>query len=412
MKVNFQIKSAFWLVTFSLIFSLSFNEHSYAKSKPLFLEAVDYTTIETVGDCKETLHHGKKRKYSRCANPDKLFEAAKTFALEKKIPLVILWGFDACPACENLERVFFDPEMLPTNKAVSELLTPQQKEQFSNYTNGSNQLALVRMNSGTSIQHNQDFANEIGANKLASTLGSDKVWSPMFMVYNPETSTLAANQHFYGQSYCNFSEEIAQGLEQVGIIKDDPNWDRSCYMPEDPTDEVLTKWKTECKAGSYAKCFWVGSAYKQKYYDEQEADLKTAEDFRKRAVKFLKKSCDNGLFTACRSVGYILPKNGEEYKPEAMNFFKRACNRRDMRACGQVAFGYQYGEGGLQKSNPKAAMYYAKVCDSHYPWACSKLGEMALYRDAGTSDYHARAKQLIAFGCRDGNDWACKEKYK
>ncbi len=413
MTSNLEIKNIICLIVSGLLFWLSFAEFAFGTNKPLFVEAVDYKTIETVPDCEETLYRGNPRLYSRCANPYKLFGKAKTFALENKMPLVILWGFDSCPACEDLENRYFDPGFLPTNNAISASLTLNQKTQFSNYTNGNNQLALIRMNSGTSVDHNQIFAQKIGANKLAASLGWRKVWSPMFMVVNPETDALGSIRHFSGYELCTLGEELALGLEQVGIIKGNPNWKKVCSRSADYTDEDRASWEGECGDGDNLKCYLAGSAERQSYYDLEETRQKAADVHRASALNLLNKACDNGLINACRSVGYLLPTDGKKgYTEKAVNFFRRACNQRDMNACGQMGWAYKFGEGGLRENRATAVKYYAKACDSHDPWACSQIGEMAFYGDPGTTSYKSDAKRMLAFGCRNELEWACKKKYK
>lgn len=63
---------------------------SDTKSRPLFVDAVDYRTIENVEGCEVEPYH-KPRQYPQCTDPEKLFEAAKAFALEHNLPLLIDW---------------------------------------------------------------------------------------------------------------------------------------------------------------------------------------------------------------------------------------------------------------------------------------------------------------------------------
>lgn len=160
-------------------------------------------------------------KLASTPNPDKLYAAAIKFAQDNHMPLVIDWGFDECPGRQAREAMLRSPDFDMTSEGLLATMTQGQKEEFNTYTLGRNQIALVRMNSHQSFQHFQDFAERIGAQTVVQGLGWHKVWSPLFMVADPRTESLAANDWFAGYRYCTLIEEITAGLEQIGIAPRD-----------------------------------------------------------------------------------------------------------------------------------------------------------------------------------------------
>lgn len=409
MSINIlsRLASAFLAFLLSITLWVGLTAHTQAKDLPLLLNAVDYSKIESVADCEETLYRGKPRLYSRCLDPDRLFDAAKSFAVENNLPLLIMWGFDSCPACEDQKVRLFDPTWSPTHKTVTSALSEAQKAEFSKYTNGKNQLAVVRMNSGTSLKHNQAFAEKIGANKLASTLGWKKVWSPMFMIVNPETSALASNSYFSSYSFCTMGEEFALGLEHVGIIKADPRMKRICSMPAEPSDEDLATWTSDCNNFDSTKCFWLAKYKQWDYVDSKDDDKAASLIALSEAQALFAKACVDGVALGCYNEGWAVGKKGKAFARQSTDLMKAACKRKALPACKTLASRYFDGSGGLKRNERMAAKLYAEVCEAHDPYACSALGEMAYYRDAGTNPYLLKIPALLAFGCRDDISFAC-----
>jgi hypothetical protein len=399
-----------WALFLTLVSCLYVSGAAHAASEPLFVEAVDYKTIEDVADCEKKPYY-KERVFSRCTDPDKLFDAAKTFALNNDVPLVILWGFDECPACESLKIRMFDPDMLPSDKAVETALSGAQKVEFAKATKDRNQLAIVRMNSGTSLAHYQAFADKIGANKVASDLGWKKVWSPMFMVVNPKTGAVASNGYFRGYQFCTLGEELVEGLADVGVITANPNATRNCGRP-DASDEDAAEWGKACDAGHVEKCAWAGIANQHKTHELKADDPKASLKVRLRARKQLTTACDNNYITACRMAAGLLPKSGGKYTRAAVQLLRKSCDGKDLIACSRLGYAYEGGEGGLRRNIPRAVNLIAMACDAHDPFACGMLGEMAFYKDPGTDRFQSRAKTLLAFTCRNDRDWACDKLYK
>lgn len=123
------------------------------------------------------------------------------------------------------------PKFESTSESLLKSMTKDQRNKFNKYTNGRNQIASVKMNSHGSFKHFQDFADKIGANSLASDLGWHKVWSPLYMIVNPSTGEIAANDWFGGYQLCNYAEEINVGLQQVGIAERDDKTMKHCAGP-------------------------------------------------------------------------------------------------------------------------------------------------------------------------------------
>lgn len=385
-----------------------------AETRPLFVEAVDYRTIANVDGC-ETEPYYKPRQYPQCTDPEKLYAAAIAFAAAHNLPLMIDWGFDECPGCQARESALRAPDFDLSSDGLLASMTQEQAASFSSYTRGLNQIALVKMNSHGSFQHFQDFAERIGAQSVASDLGWNKVWSPLFMLVNPETNEIAANDWFGGYSFCTLIEEINEGLQQVGIATRKDNVVRQCYMPDEFTSADMAAWSDACETEDRIKCFWLGYAHARSI--DQASDVIARISPYAKAMGAYTAACEQGVANACSKIGRMMHNHdsvakyhhGEYYAERANEFSARACDQKFLSACGSLAYGYRYGRDGLERNLQLAARLFRVACVAHDPWACGHLSRLTSLGTEGTEDYIGQEETLLAFACRNRNDWACED---
>lgn len=390
------------------------NAVAQIQTQPLFVEAVDYRTIDTVDGCETEPYH-KERIYPQCTDPEKLYAAAIAFATANNLPLVIDWGFDECPGCQARERRLRAPDFDLSSQGLLASMTEDQEIAFSSYTHGLNQIALVRMNSHGSFQHFQDFAERIGAQRVARDLGWRKVWSPLFMVVNPNTNEVAANDWFGGYSFCTLIEEINEGLQQVGIATRRDNIIRQCFMPDEFSSAELTAWVNGCEAENRIECFWAGNAHELSI--DRDADVIARISPYKKALRAYTAACEQGVANACGQLGKMMHNqdsvakyhHGADYAVRANNFLTRACDHKHQWACGALAYRHRHGRDGVERNPQLAASLFEIACIAHDPWACGHLGKLTRLGIEGTEIYVGQEETLLAIACRNRNDWACED---
>lgn len=399
-----------WQTVATLLLWFSFGGISQANSEPLFVEAVDYTTIDTVEGCRETRYRGKPRKYSNCLDSKKLYETAIAFAQKNRMPLLVSLGYDECEECEDRDYKLLDPDMIPTNKTISAALTTRQKTEFADFTNGTNQLAFLRMNSNTShlfntVQHRAEI--DVKNAEIVHTWMKPSV--PMWVMVNPKTNE--SNSVNYSRtiaSYCTLGEELALSLQDVGVIKTNPNARNVCYMPLGYSLEDMEIWSQDCeKLKSPLKCYWAAKALEIESLENSKSNIHSKAQLNmKKSSEYFSIACKEKLATACHDLGFHL-SDGETFPEPSIKPFMFACDNMVLNACLELAAAYQEGDGGLIKSLEIAIRLTAQGCDAHDPYACSILAEMALKNYPAAQKYQTKAETYLNFGCKNEISWAC-----
>jgi len=270
-----------WFVIFILTCLIS--QTACTESKPLFVDAVDLENFPRIEGCKE---RDKGEYYVHCVDSDKVFAQAKNYSLEQNLPIFIIWGFDSCPACAAFESEHFGNSNGPSSNSLRWRLSKAQREAFDKYTQGQNQIALLRLRSyGNAVE---GVAEPIGANDIARSQSprQQKVWSPMPMIYNPRTEALSSESYFGSFDYCTLQEKIKAGLIKTGVIPDTPKFGVLCEVLALESKEQVKAAQKECEADDLRACMEVGE-----YFFEL--------DDRKSYQPYFAKACKGGIKNGC-----------------------------------------------------------------------------------------------------------------
>ena len=183
----------------------------------LFVDAVDYATLQTEGGCKDDPANAI---YYACIDSETLYEAAVASAKERGTPLMVIWGFNECPYCKVFDGENFNPEAPWKTADFIKKLTPDQRSAMTAEARAGYQISVVRLNART--QNGLDFADKLGVTDLARERGWHRVWSPFIMVVDPDTRTIHTEEKWNAQwSFCESASEFIVNLVAIGALPED-----------------------------------------------------------------------------------------------------------------------------------------------------------------------------------------------
>ncbi|CAA6805658.1 MAG: Unknown protein [uncultured Sulfurovum sp.] len=133
---------------------------------------------------------------------------------------------------------------------------------------------------------------------------------------------------------------------------------------QDILDEGMSYMRKACHSGEERACDVMGA----QYYKNKNYAI---------ANKFLTKSCDRGIKSACESVGVIY-RDGHETRQDdvkAREFFTKACELKSGDACYNVAILYR-GGFGVEKDRTEEKEFYQKACDAGLKAGCDRYTEL------------------------------------
>jgi hypothetical protein len=202
---------------------LVFSACGAQKDTNLFVDAVDYASLEPDGGCPDDPPNAI---YHACIDSETLYEAAIASAAARGTPLMVIWGFNECPYCKVFDGENFNPEAPWKTANFIKKLTPDQRNAMSADERAAFQISIVRMHART--QHGLDFADKIGVTDLARERGWHRVWSPFIMVVDPKTREIHTEETWNAQwSFCESASEFIVNLVAIGALPDDGDhaWD-------------------------------------------------------------------------------------------------------------------------------------------------------------------------------------------
>ena len=210
------------LIIFALMPFLALAHADAPKGQPLFDLAVDYTQLETIPGCYPDQAGAL---YLRCYDARTSYETALARAKAEQKPLMIIWGFDQCPACRFLEAKEFNPaEPWMTDRFAQWALSPTQKAGLSNEGRDL-EILLLRINSRA--PSGETLSKDLGVYDMARERGGRRVWSPFITMTDPTTGKLVSQASMRGNEQpCNRWDEYALNLEDLGYIPADPAYER------------------------------------------------------------------------------------------------------------------------------------------------------------------------------------------
>ncbi|MEM1389985.1 MAG: hypothetical protein AAGG45_02810 [Pseudomonadota bacterium] len=190
--------------------------------RPLFELAVDYSTLERNPVCRRDAEGAL---YKRCYNARSVYQAASQRAEAENKPLMTIWGFDECSACQFLETREFNPDdPWKTDRFAQWALSPKQKAGLSNQGRDL-KILLVRINSQS--PSGQRLAEDLGILDLARERGGRRVWSPFITMTDTASGKIVSQASMRGgEQPCNRWDEFALNLEALGFIPSDPSYER------------------------------------------------------------------------------------------------------------------------------------------------------------------------------------------
>ena len=193
-----------------------------SSGKPLFVPAVDYADFEAAPGCTADVPDAT---YRACIDPRALYTAAIEAANEADNPLMVIWGFEECPYCKK----FAAEEMNPENpRLISDFVnnTLSDSQRASLPDNGKDfQISVLHLHVRAPI--GEALAEQLGVTDIARSRGWHRVWSPFVTFTRPGTHQFVAQTQFQqGEKPCNYVDDFAISLQQLGYIPEDASKER------------------------------------------------------------------------------------------------------------------------------------------------------------------------------------------
>jgi hypothetical protein len=182
---------------------------------PLFNQPQNFGQIDKIADCQErTL---RPAKYQRCRDSQQLYDLAFAKAKQAGQPLMVIFGFDTCPACAALDKVAFNrKEPMRNDHLVRYLSRPAINEYVARDT--PFEITVVRIHART--DHGQKLADDLGVTEMARQQGGLRIWSPFILFVDPQTGQMHSESFRGGtDKFCDWGADIAAGLEGIGLAK-------------------------------------------------------------------------------------------------------------------------------------------------------------------------------------------------
>lgn len=193
-----------------------------ALTSPLFEPAIDYADIPRIENCKEKVPEARLR-YHACRESKAVYEAALASAKAKDQALMVIFGFNTCPACLSMERTLFRDDSPIENQDIVAFFSENEVE---NYIAAQTQdslspmkISMVRLHGRS--EHGQQLAHDLGLTDIAKSRGWHRVWSPFIVFVNPKTGKMHTESYWDPETrYCNWMAEFAASLQGIEMIDD------------------------------------------------------------------------------------------------------------------------------------------------------------------------------------------------
>lgn len=206
------IRCFFCIVTAVILgFAPSF-AHAGNFNEPLFDESFDYSAVPLRSDCQQEIT--PRTRYFECRDASGLYEAALKHAREKKQPLMVIFGFDECPACFEVERLYFTFKGKIKKTLFSNFVSDKEAEKENLPT-----LTVVRIHIRN--PSGEALAERLGLIKYANARDWHRVWSPFIMIVDPATGKWHSEERWEDPEYYCYGHlaEVAVSLEELGFLE-------------------------------------------------------------------------------------------------------------------------------------------------------------------------------------------------
>lgn len=180
---------------------------------PLFESAVNYASFPKLADCEES---GGKIVYYECINSADIYESAVKNAKAKKQPLMVVFGFNTCPACLALEKGIFQLDPPPNNGDIVKYLPSDFVDEFKRNPKAL-KISLLRIHSRS--DHGLKLANDLGVTEMAKSRGWHRVWSPFILFVNPQSGDINSESYWEAEEvFCDYFAEFAANIDALGMV--------------------------------------------------------------------------------------------------------------------------------------------------------------------------------------------------
>ena len=191
-------------------------------SKPLFVSAIDYADFEAAPGCTADVADAT---YRACIDPRALYAAAIESAKEADNPLMVIWGFEECPYCKKFAAEEMNPE---SPRLISDFVGNTLSEaQRASLPNSGKDFQISVLHLHVRAPLGEALAEQLGVTDIARSRGWHRVWSPFVTFTRPGSHEFVAQTQFQqGEKPCNYVDDFAISLEQLGYIPADESKER------------------------------------------------------------------------------------------------------------------------------------------------------------------------------------------
>ena len=220
------MKAPIWSGLFAavamIVSACSPSNTSVDPAKPLFVEAVDYADFTPAEGCDADVEGAT---YRACIDPNALSAAAVQSAQEADNPLMVVWGFEECPYCKKFAQDEMDPENPRTiQDFVTNTLSEKQRESLAD-KGADFQISVLHLH--VRAPAGAELAERLGVTDIARERGWHRGWSPFVSFTRPGSDSFVAQTQFeQGEKPCNYVDDFAISLQQLGYIPEDASKER------------------------------------------------------------------------------------------------------------------------------------------------------------------------------------------
>jgi len=341
---------------------LTFNYYSLFKKKIMYSFSASGSDYKTV---KEQLLH-KLFSYRKVLPDLEIPPATKGV---DKIDVKLLKAYDIAFNSDNEGMLF-----------TNETIIRWQTIATWNDTNPFKENAEKRVQIWTKFR--KDYGRKLqkrssDKNKLIEILKSNAI--------SLKDKTILLKEFIYNYATLFGMEDILEIVSTLKEKKDRSELYRSLF-----TKELISEWKSLCKNGDSAACYFAGfiSNDKVKYdffktacngnighacygvgkIDEKKLSWGNASDNAQKA-------CSLGIVKACFSIGNLYYKgkvSGTIDMPKAIKYLDKACIKNHSVSCAYLGWIYKHGEG-VAADIAQSTVFLKKSCSLGYNKACSFL---------------------------------------
>lgn len=184
-----------------------------ALDTPLMELAVDYETIPLIDGCEPAFKRAPL--YHECRDSRAIYDKAIANAKAKKQALMVIFGFNTCPACRAYESLMFDPAMPLINEDLMYYASTKDVTAYEKAAKPT-KISLVRIHARS--PHGLKLADDIGVTDMAKARGWHRVWSPFVLFVNPETGAMHSERYWEAEdTFCDARMELAVNMEAIGM---------------------------------------------------------------------------------------------------------------------------------------------------------------------------------------------------